>query len=187
VLFGDVDPSGKLPFTFPKSLSDAPAQMNGSFPGKNDTTEYKEGILVGYRWYDTKHIQPLFPFGYGLSYTTFKYADFKTDKKTYSQDDTIYVSVAIKNTGSRSGKETVQLYVHAVHPSVLMADKELKAFSKILLEPGQQKTVQLPVAVKYLAYYDEKENKWVVLPGKYLMEIGSSSGDIRGSVPVTVQ
>jgi beta-glucosidase len=187
VLFGDVDPSGKLPFAFPKSLSDAPSQMNGSFPGKNDTTEYKEGILVGYRWYDTKHIQPLFPFGYGLSYTTFKYSNFRTDKKTYSEKDTIYVSVDLKNAGSRSGKEAVQLYVHAVNPSVLMADKQLKTFSKIELEPGQQKTVQLPVAVKDLAYYDEKEDKWIVLPGKYLIEIGSSSGDIRGSVPVNIQ
>lgn len=187
VLFGDVDPSGRLPFTFPKSLSDAPSQMNGSFPGKHDTTEYKEGILVGYRWYDTKHIQPLFPFGYGLSYTTFNYSDFKTNKKIYTEEDTIYVSVDLKNTGSRSGKETVQLYIHAVNPAVLMAEKQLKAFSKIQLEPGQQKTVQLPVAVKDLAYYDDKENKWIVLPGKYLMEIGSSSGDILGSVPVTVQ
>jgi beta-glucosidase len=187
VLFGDVNPSGKLPFTFPKSLSDAPSQMNGSFPGKNDMTEYKEGILVGYRWYDTKHIQPLFPFGYGLSYSTFQYTDFKADKKVYGEDDTIYVSVNVKNTGPREGKETVQLYIHAINPAVLMAEKQLKAFSKIQLESGQQKTVQLPVAVKDLAYYGEKENKWVVLPGKYSMEIGSSSGDIRGSVPVNIQ
>jgi beta-glucosidase len=187
VLFGDVNPSGKLPFTFPKSLSDTPSEVNDSFPGTNGTTHYKEGILVGYRWYDTKNIQPIFPFGYGLSYTTFKYSDLKTSKKNYAENDTINVSVKVENTGSRSGKETVQLYVHAIHPSVMMAKKQLKAFSKVQIQTKQRKTVHLRVAVADLAYYDAKKNKWVVLPGKYQLKIGSSSRDIRGVTTINIQ
>ena len=187
VLFGDVNPSGKLPFTFPKSLQDAPAQVNGSFPGTNDTTRYKEGILVGYRWYDTKHIKPLFPFGYGLSYTHFKFSDLKTDSQKYDKNGMINVSVQVKNTGSRAGKETVQLYEHAVNPSVMMPAQQLKAFSKVQLQPGEQKTVSMQVPVKSLAYYDTKKNKWTVLPGKYQLRAGASSRDIRDTVMVNIQ
>lgn len=187
VLFGDVNPSGKLPFTFPKSLNDVPSQVNGSFPGKDGVTRYKEGILVGYRWYDTKNIEPLFPFGYGLSYTHFEFSNIHTNKDTFSEEDTIQVSVTLKNIGDRAGKETVQLYVHAVDPDVMMADKTLKAFSKVALDPGQEKTIVLPVAVKDLAYYDADKNKWVVLLGKYQLKVGSFSRNIQRTVAVQVQ
>lgn len=187
VLFGKVDPSGRLPFTFPKALKDTPSYALGSFPGKNDTTRYKEGILVGYRWYDTKHIPVLFPFGYGLSYTHFKFSDVKTDKNKYPKNGTINVSVDLKNMGSRSGKETVQVYVHAINPAVMMPEKELKAFDKISLQPGEVKTVQISVPVKELAYYDVMRKNWVVLPGKYQMMVGSSSSDIRGKANITIQ
>ncbi len=187
VLFGAVNPSGKLPFTFPKKLSDVPAQVNGSFPGKDGVTHYKEGILVGYRWYDTKEIAPLYPFGYGLSYTTFRFSDLKTNKKTFHKKDTIQVTVRLKNEGNRAGKEVVQLYVHAVHPPVKMAEKELKAFKKVTLERGEQKEVHLSVAVNDLAYYNEAEKDWKVLSGKYKIRVGSSSRDIAETATINIQ
>jgi len=187
VLFGDVDPSGKLPFTFPKSLKDTPAESLGTFPGQNDVADYKEGILVGYRWYDTKKIAPLFPFGYGLSYTTFEFSDVRSDMNEYEKDGTITVSVNLKNTGVYQGKETLQLYVHAVNPKVMMPDKELKAFKKVELQPDQESVIQLPVKVKDLAYYDENQKKWVVPSGQYEIEVGSSSRDIRGTTMITVR
>jgi len=187
VLLGTVNPSGKLPFTFPKKLNDVPSQANGSFPGENGVTHYKEGILVGYRWYDTKDIAPLFPFGYGLSYTSFAFSDLKTNKGVFNKKDTIQVSVALKNTGDRAGKETVQLYVHAVNPSVHMAEQELKAFSKVSLKSGEQKNVSLPVAIKDLAYYNEDKNQWIILAGKYQLRVGASSRDIRESLTITIQ
>ncbi len=187
VLFGDVDPSGKLPFTFPKSLKDTPAEALGTFPGDNDVAEYKEGILVGYRWYDTKKIEPLFPFGYGLSYTNFEFSDVRSDLNKYQSDGRILVSVNLKNTGSYPGKETVQLYVHAVNSKVMMPDKQLKAFKKVELKPGEETVVQLPVNVNDLAYYDVDQQKWVVQPGDYEIEVGTSSRDIRGTTTISVK
>lgn len=186
VLFGTVDPSGKLPFTFPKSMKDVPAIVNGTFPGVHDTADYKEGILVGYRWYDTKHVTPLFPFGYGLSYTTFAFSDVRTDQGEYANDGTIMTTVTLKNTGTMTGKETVQLYVHEVNPPVMMADKALKAFAKVELKPGEVKQVHLPVKVSNLAYYDESKHKWVIPQGKYDIMVGSSSRDIKGQTTITV-
>ncbi len=187
VLFGTVDPSGRLPFTFPKSMSEVPAIVNGTFPGENGLADYKEGILVGYRWYDTKKIEPLFPFGYGLSYTKFDYSNVHTDHPLYRSDGKIIVSLDLKNAGTYAGKETVQLYVHAVDPKVMMPDKELKAFVKVGLKPGEQKEIHIPVDVHDLAYYDTGKKQWVVLPGKYQLMAGASSRDIRGSVIVTVR
>ncbi len=186
VLFGDVDPSGKLPFTFPKSMQDVPAVAMNTFPGNNGKTIYKEGILVGYRWYDTKKIKPLFPFGYGLSYTKFSYSDIHTDLQQYRPDDKMIVSLNLENVGQYAGKETVQLYVHAVDPKVMMPDKELKAFAKVALKPGEQKEVRLPVNVSDLAYYDEGKNQWTVLPGKYELMVGSSSRDIRETTTINI-
>lgn len=187
VLFGKIDPSGKLPFTFPKSMNDVPAIVNGTFPGKNGMTDYKEGILVGYRWYDTKKIAPLFPFGYGQSYTQFNFSDIHANHEKYSSGDSLIVSLHLKNVGHYAGKETVQLYVHAVDPKVMMPEKELKAFSKVALKPGEEKEVRLPLKVSDLAYYDVVKKGWVVLPGKYEMMVGSSSRDIRGTTTITVK
>ena len=187
VLFGDVDPSGKIPFTFPKSMSDVPAIVNGTFPGENGLADYKEGILVGYRWYDTKKIEPLFPFGYGLSYTKFDYSNIHTDHHQYRPDEKIIVSLNLRNAGIYAGKETVQLYVHATDPKVMMPDKELKAFTKVELKPGEQREVHMPVNVSDLAYYDVNKKRWVVLPGEYQLMVGSSSRDIRGSAAITVR
>src|SRR6185312_9650812 len=131
VLLGKINPSGKLPFTFPASLDQSPAHALGAYPGKNLQEEYKEGILVGYRWFDTKKIEPLYCFGYGLSYTTYKYSGLFTNKKSYKPSDYIVASLKVKNTGKYAGKETVQLYISKEGSAVGRAEKELKAFKKI--------------------------------------------------------
>ncbi|WP_183557628.1 glycoside hydrolase family 3 C-terminal domain-containing protein [Mucilaginibacter sp. SP1R1] len=179
VLKGVVNPSGKLPFTFPVSLQDSPAFALDTYPGDGRTAEYKEGILVGYRWYDTKKIDPLYCFGYGLSYTNFGYSALKTDKKNYKPGDKIKVSVSIKNKGNVAGKEVLQLYVSKVNPTVLRADKELKAFKKILIAPTKTIAVNINVNINDLAYFNDKQSKWVIEPGEYKIMAASSSKDIR--------
>jgi len=179
VLKGVINPSGKMPFTFPVSLNDSPAFALNSYPGENLNTTYKEGILVGYRWYDTKNIEPLYCFGYGLSYTNFAYTNLLIDKKNYKLNDNIAVAVKVKNTGSYAGKEVVQLYIKKVNSSILRADKELKAFKKIAIAPGKTAVVSTNIKVSDLAYFDEKLHKWVVEPGEYKIMAASSSKDIR--------
>ena len=179
VLKGVTNPSGKLPFTFPVSLHDSPAFALNTYPGENLETNYKEGILVGYRWYDTKKIEPQYCFGYGLSYTSFAYSKISTDKKQYKPTDKIKVSVNVKNTGNVTGKETIQLYVSKVNSKVLRPEKELKAFKKIALAPGSSSTVLLNIDVNSLAYFDDAQSKWITEPGEYKIMAASSSKDIR--------
>jgi beta-glucosidase len=179
VLVGNVNPSGKLPFTFPAELKDSPAFALDTYPGKNETAPYKEGILVGYRWFDTKKIDPLYCFGYGLSYTRFDYASIKTDKPSYRPNQTVAVTVQVKNTGQYAGMETVQLYVSKNKSAVQRAEKELKAFKKIMVKPGQTVSTVLNIPVSDLAYYDVKSKKWIAEPGTYNLNAGSSSRDIR--------
>ena len=186
VLTGKINPSGKLPFTFPVALHESPAHFLNTFPGDNLTADYKEGILVGYRWYDTKKITPLYPFGYGLSYTTFNYSDLRTNKKTYTNNETITATIQVKNTGKIAGKETVQLYIGKPGSSVERAEKELKAFKKVMIAAGQQATVTLSIPVKSLAYYDEQNSKWVVEPGDYKLFAGTSSQDIKATLMISV-
>lgn len=177
VLTGTVNPSGKLPFTFPAKLNDSPAHALGTFPGENMQTNYKEGILVGYRWFDTKQIEPQYSFGFGLSYTTFAFKAIQTDKSQYKLTEDIAISIKLKNVGKRAGFETVQLYVSDLNGNVPKADKELKAFQKVFLNAGEKKTVELKVKVSDLAYFDERTMSWVVNPGKYRLMAGSSSRD----------
>ncbi len=186
VLIGKINPSGKLPFTFPADLKDSPAHALNAYPGENLKVDYKEGILVGYRWFDTKKIEPLYCFGYGLSYTDYKYSGFFTNKKSYKPSENITASVKIKNTGKYAGKETVQLYVTKSGSVVERADKELKAFKKVKIAPGETVNVTLNIPVKDLAYYDVKTSKWVVEPGKYKLLAGTSSRDIEQSGAITV-
>jgi len=186
VLLGKVDPSGKLPFTFPVELKDSPAHALNAYPGENLQVDYKEGILVGYRWFDTKKIEPMYCFGYGLSYTNFAYSGLKTDKSVYKTGETITATIKLKNTGKYSGKETVQLYISKSGSVVERPEKELKSFKKILIAPGQATNVSLTVPVKDLAYYDIKTSKWVVEPGKYTILAGASSRDIKGRASITV-
>ncbi|MFP9099628.1 glycoside hydrolase family 3 C-terminal domain-containing protein [Flavobacterium sp. RHBU_24] len=187
VLLGKVNPSGKLPWTMPVKLEDSPAHATKSFPG-GATEEYKEGILVGYRWFDTKNVTPLYPFGYGLSYTTFEFANAKADKKEYATDDTITVTVDVKNTGKTDGKEVVQLYASKTGGSkVTRANKELKGFTKALVKAGSTESVTIKVPVKELAYYDVATKKWTVESGTYTFKLGSSSRDIKGEVSVNIK
>ncbi|MCR8557216.1 glycoside hydrolase family 3 C-terminal domain-containing protein [Mucilaginibacter sp. BJC16-A38] len=179
VLKGVVNPSGRLPFTFPVSLKDSPASGLNTYPGNNMTADYKEGILVGYRWYDTKNINPLYCFGYGLSYTNFTYTDLATNKKAYKKGDKITVSLKVKNTGAVAGKEVVQLYISKLNSSVLRPGKELKAFKKIMVAPGETAAVSMNIDVNDLAYFDIKLRKWIVEPGQYKILAASSSKDIR--------
>ncbi|MFC1569467.1 glycoside hydrolase family 3 C-terminal domain-containing protein [bacterium] len=187
VLLGDVNPSGKLPFTMPVKLEDSPAHALDAYPGEDLTVYYKEGILVGYRWFDTKEIDPLYCFGYGLSYTDFSYASIKTDKKSYQMDETIQVSFQIKNTGKKAGAEIVQVYMHDVESRAMRPAKELKGFEKVILKSGKKKTVQIDIDVKDLAYFDDFRRAWIVEPGEFELLVGASSRDIRGSVTVSIE
>ena len=183
VLGGAVCPSGKLPFSFPKKLTDCPAHAFDSmaYPGDSIKEEYKEDILVGYRWYDTKEIPALFPFGYGLSYTSFEYGKPVISAKKMEADGTLTLSVAVKNTGSVAGKEIVQLYVGDEKCSLLRPQKELKHFDKILLQPGEEKTVTFTITPDDLKFYDDRVGRWVAEPGKFKLYVGASSTDIRGT------
>lgn len=186
VLMGKIDPSGKLPFTFPASLSQSPAHALDAYPGKNLQEEYKEGILVGYRWFDTKKIDPLYCFGYGLSYTDFDYSGLHTSKGSYTKADHITATLKVKNTGKYAGKETVQLYISKQGSKVERAEKELKAFKKVMIAAGSTANVSLNIAVSDLAYYDVQGKKWVVEPGKYQLLAGTSSRDIKQTAVITV-
>ncbi|ETT72440.1 protein BglB [Paenibacillus sp. FSL R7-277] len=185
LLFGDVSPSGKLAETFPMKLSDNPSFLN--FPGEGDTVEYKEGLFVGYRYYDKKEIEPLFPFGYGLSYTEFEYSRLLLDQTRIQDTDTVQVSVTVKNTGSRAGKEVVQLYVSDVESSVIRPLQELKGFGKIELQPGEERTVTFTLDKRSFAYYNVQLGDWHVESGRFKIAVGSSSRDIRLSTELEVE
>ncbi len=175
VLFGDVNPSGKLPVTFPKRLEDSPAHALGDYPPKNEVLKYDEGVLVGYRWYDTKNIQPLFPFGHGLSYTRFGYGKPSVTVNGEEAD----VTLSVTNTGKVAGAEVVQVYVGESNAPVLRPSKELKGFAKVWLSPGETKPVTIHLDRRAFAYYSPDKRNWVVDGGAYKLEIGSSSRDIR--------
>ncbi|MBI5303913.1 MAG: glycoside hydrolase family 3 C-terminal domain-containing protein [Chloroflexi bacterium] len=177
VLFGDVNPSGKLPTTFPKRLQDNPAYIN--YPGENGKVAYGEGIFVGYRYYDAKDVTPLFPFGYGLSYTTFAYSNLRLSQTDLGAGEALLVSVDIQNTGARAGKEIVQLYVRDAQSRLVRPEKELKAFAKVALAPGEIKTVTLVVDENALAYYDPAIKRWVAEAGEFQVLVGSSSRAIH--------
>jgi beta-glucosidase len=178
VLFGDVSPSGKLPVTFPKSLADTPTQQGGmrAYPGIAGTVHYYEGLFVGYRWYDSRKIEPLFPFGFGLSYTTFAYANLRV---TASGPASASVDCDVTNTGARPGAEVVELYVHDGHSRAVRPERELKAFAKVSLAPGETKTVHMDLGPRSFAYYSIERRGWQVDPGSFGILLGSSSRDIR--------
>jgi beta-glucosidase len=176
VLFGDVTPSGKLPTTFPLRLQDNPSYLN--FPGENGKVFYGEGLFVGYRYYDKKEITPLFSFGHGLSYTTFAYSDLKV-AETFKVEDGLAVSLKVKNTGKRAGKEIVQVYVRDVRSSLVRPEKELKAFAKLELQPGESKIVSLPLDREAFWFYNPARDGWMTEPGEFEILVGASSRDIR--------
>ncbi len=176
VLLGNVLPSGKLPATFLKKWEDSPAF--GNYPGDGEKVEYKEGIFVGYRWFDTKNIEPLFPFGHGLSYTTFEYSNLKLIK---GNADDLTVNFDIKNTGKRDGAEAAQVYVKDLESSLPRPEKELKGFEKVFLKAGEKKTVSIKLNKDAFAFYDPKKSAWVAEKGDFKILVGSSSRLIRFS------
>lgn len=173
VLFGDVNPSGKLPCTFPKRLEDSPAHALGAYPGTNGTVRYVEGRRVGYRWFDAKGIEPLFPFGHGLSYTRFEYSALKVA--------TNRVEFALKNVGPRAGAEVAQVYIRGSEPY-----QELKGFRKVFLQPGEKQTVTIPLDARAFAHYSTERAGWFTPSGRYTIRVGSSSRDIRLEATIRV-
>lgn len=189
VISGKVNPSGKLPFSFPVKLEDCGAHSFGeiAYPGDSITEKYLEDVLVGYRWHDTKKIAPKYSFGHGLSYTDFTYGKADISSKEMSAGGEIYISVAVTNSGSREGKEVVQLYIGDDKASVLRPLKELKGFEKVALNPGETTTVTFKVTEDDLKFYDESTHDWKAEPGKFTAYIGSSSTDIRDKVTFTLK
>lgn len=188
ILMGDVNPSGKLPFTFPVKLEDVPAHSLGEYSAvrSREVTDikYNESIFVGYRWTDKqKKVKPLFPFGHGLSYTTFAYGKPTADSKSLSADGTLTVRVTVKNTGAREGQEVVQLYISDKKSSLPRPVKELKGFKKIKLAPGEEKEVTFTIGKEALSYFDDAQHAWVAEPGKFEAIIAASAADIKGVVP----
>ncbi|PHG08181.1 glycoside hydrolase family 3 C-terminal domain-containing protein [Bacillus toyonensis] len=176
LLFGDANPSGKLAETFPEVLSDNPSYLN--FSGEGDKVEYKEGVFVGYRYYDAKNIEPLFPFGFGLSYTNFEYSKLSISKNEIKDTDTVSVLVNVKNAGSIAGKEIVQLYIKDVESSMIRPEKELKGFEKVELQPGEEKTVSFTLNNRSFAYYNVELKDWHVETGEFEILVGKSSREI---------
>jgi len=181
VLSGEVNPSGKLPFTFPVNLTDCGAHSFDKlcYPGDSIREVYKEDILVGYRWYDTKNIKPQFYFGYGESYTTFELLNPISDNISYTKTATINTNVDVKNTGKVAGAEVVQIYITQKNAPVLRPTKELKGFKKVFLKPGEKKTVSIPIKVQDIGYWDEKTSNWKVDSGNYELNLATSAGDIK--------
>lgn len=187
VLSGKVNPSGKMPFTTPVSLDQSPAHALGNFPGRDLKVNYEEDILVGYRWFDTKGLPVVYPFGYGLSYTTFNYSNLNTDKKTYDQADTIQATFTLTNTGDREGAEVPQLYVSDPVCSVMRPVKELKGFKKVFLKPGESRRITLDIPVSSLAFYSEAQSQFVVEPGEFILQLGASTSDIKQKISIDVK
>ena len=184
LLWGEVNPSGKLAETWPVKLSDNPSYLN--FPGENGTVDYHEDIFVGYRYYDKKEMSVLFPFGHGMSYTSFTYSDLKLDKTAMDDTETLTATCKVKNTGTVAGKEVVQLYVRDEVSSVRRPIRELKGFEKVELFPGEEKTVSFTLDKRAFAYYEVKIHDWYVESGRFFLDVGASSRDIQLSDSVEV-
>ncbi len=182
ILFGDANPSGKLPVSFPKRFEDSPT--SGNYPGKDLKVDYAEGIYVGYRYFDTKSVKPQFPFGFGLSYTTFAYSDLKVISSEIARDQSVEVSMKLRNTGSRSGTEVVELYVHDGHSKIERPIHELKGFRRVELKPGESQIVQWTLDRAAFSYWDPVAHTWIADPREFEIQLGTSSRDIRLHAPL---
>ncbi len=187
ILVGDVNPSGKLPFTFPVALEDNSAHSVGEFPGNGKSVAYTESIFVGYRWADKAEIEPLFAFGHGLSYTTFEYSPIKLSKSSMKESGSVKATLNITNTGAKAGAEVVQLYIRDEVSTLERPVRELKGFEKIYLEAGQSAKVEFTITAEELKYYDDTKAAWVAESGDFTIEVGSSSRDIRVSAPLVLR
>ncbi|MCO5185827.1 MAG: glycoside hydrolase family 3 C-terminal domain-containing protein [Anaerolineae bacterium] len=185
ILFGAVNPSGKLAETFPLQLEDTPAFLN--WPGEAGKVRYGEGLYIGYRYYDARNVPVQFPFGHGLSYTTFAYSNARVSAETFADSDGVTVYVDVTNTGSVAGKEIVQLYVRDLEAGLVRPDKELKGFAKVSLEPGETKTVEMTLDFRAFAFYHPDYAAWITEDGNFELLIGASSADIRQTLTVTLR
>ena len=185
VLFGDANPCGKLPETFPLKLEDNPSYL--FYGGEADVAEYREGVFVGYRYYDKKNMDVLFPFGFGLSYTTFEYSGLKLSAESLKDTDTLTVTATVKNTGNRAGKTVAQLYVGDVESTPIRPVRELKGFVKVLLQPGESKEVSFTLDKRAFAYWNRQIHDWHVETGVFTVEVGASSRDLPLKAEVTVE
>jgi len=180
ILFGYVNPSGKLPITFPKEISDSPTHQSvRTYPGTDLKVYYDEGIYIGYRYFDKENIEPLFPFGYGLSYTDFRYNNLRLSTKKISKEAELIVSVDITNTGKQFGAEVIQIYSQDIESRVDRPIKELVGFEKVYLDPNEKKGVDIKLKAKNLAFYDKNSHSWIIEPGDYKLLVGISSRDIQ--------
>ena len=188
ILSGKINPSGKLPFSFPKALNDNGAHHFGksSYPGDGTSQFYEEDILVGYRWHDTKKIDPSFSFGYGLSYTSFELLESSLDKKKYLTNETIRVNCSVKNTGKQDGKEVVQVYVGKVNSKIDRAKKELKGFKKVFVKNNQSEQIKIDIPISSLAFYNETDSDWEIEKGGYVIYIGNASDNIWEEISITI-
>jgi len=185
LLYGEVNPSGKLAESFPKKLEDCPATP--WFPMGPKAVEYRESIYVGYRFYDKAGVEPLFPFGHGLSYTSFEYSDLVLDREQINENDTLNISFKVRNKGTRAGKEIVQVYVRDVESAIFRPDKELKEFAKVSLEPGEEKVVSFQLYKRAFAFYDTISKEWKVESGEFEILAGASSRYIRLKARIRVE
>lgn len=188
VLFGKVNPSGKLPMTIPKSLNDSPAHVYGEY-GTKESVTYKEGLLVGYRYFDTKEVEPEFCFGHGLSYTTFECKDLlvSVDELTKENDFRVSLSISVKNTGDIYGGETIQVYIKDMESSLIRPVHELKEFKKVFLAPSKEETICFELHKEAFSFYDDTKSCFVVEPGKFIIEIASSSRDVSLQAEITIE
>jgi beta-glucosidase len=185
VLTGDVNPSGRLPQTWPRRIEDTPAFLH--YPGENGRVVYGEGLFMGYRYYDAKQVEPLFPFGHGLSYTRFSYTDLRLARASVAPGEPVEVELEVTNTGARAGQEVVQLYVRDLVSRLLRPEQELRAFAKLSLEPGETKTVEFTLDARALSYWDPDRQAWVAEPGEFELRAGASSRDIRARARFTLE
>jgi len=185
VLFGKVNPCGKLAETFPIKLSDTPAHLN--WPGGAGEVRYGEGLFIGYRYYDAKQMPVLFPFGYGLSYTTFAYSNAKVSAKIFKDADGVTVTVDVTNTGKFAGKEIVQVYVHDQKSGLVRPEKELKGFAKVELQPGETQSVSIQLDFRAFAYYHPEYKQWITEDGDFDILIAASAADVRQTLTVTLE
>lgn len=187
VLFGDANPCGKLPCTFPKRLEDSPAHAFHAYPGNNGTVRYEEGLLVGYRYFDTKNVEPLFPFGFGLSYTRFGYSDLRIQQGTNLSGPLATIEFTLRNLGDRAGAEVAQVYLHQTQPTLPRPFKELKGFQRVFLKPGESRHISIPLDQASFAYYDPTQAGWLAEKGDYEIIVGGSSRDTRLAGKFTLQ
>lgn len=185
LLFGAVSPSGKLAETFPMHLEDNPSYLN--FPGNGDQVEYREGIYVGYRWYDTRKMPVRWAFGHGLSYTQFEYSNLRVNKEKIAQGEGVHVAIDVKNVGHMGAKEVVQLYVHSAHDGAARPEQELKGFEKVYIAPGKTETVEFELNPRAFAYYESAIRDWHVEGGAYEIRIGASSRDVRAAKTIEIE